>query len=611
MPLDLSLLEEEPSGISSDMDIGFQTLIQQREYGVTKSSGTSSEENEVAVIALVTDHAKWEALEDVRNPVFIGREGDEGDIVTGRISVFKIEEILALEEVLEIEPSKPLHTELLASLTASEGRPEDLPSGTRSNGGEGVLVGIVDQGIDITHPNFRNPDGTTRVTELWDQAGASGTLAPYGYGQAYSGPEINQAFQTQNPFLALAYQLFKGENPQLGTHGTHVTDIAAGNGQGTGMPGYAPKADLMFVDCRGSNAWGPADATKGFGETDTVIDAVRYIFERSNGRPTVVNLSLGSHAGPHDGKGLIERAMDVMVDAEPNRAVVVSAGNSYEDNSHQSGHLASGQYVELEWVVPQEVPKGYIPEVQVWYPKDARMGVELYAPNGQLMGKAAPSESRRLRVGYSLGAFLASRTNQSRGRDNVIGVQLYPGMPGGVYKIRLVLESANDVEFHAWVERCVFQTIFRPPTDTSHTLGSLANGRLSIVVGAYDATQPGFPICSFSSSGPTRDGRQKPEVSAPGGQVLAALDNQPNNLIANSGTSMAAPAIAGIVALIFAEAKARNKDLSIHDVRAILEKAAQRNSVGGGWDPRFGHGRISAKAALEETISFVEEMAAF
>ena len=92
---------------------------------------------------------------------------------------------------------------------------------------------------------------------------------------------------------------------------------------------------------------------------------------------------------------------------------------------------------------------------------------------------------------------------------------------------------------------------------------------------------------------------------------MAALDNQPNNLIANSGTSMAAPAIAGIVALIFAEAKARNKDLSIHDVRAILEKAAQRNSVGGGWDPRFGHGRISAKAALEETISFVEEMAAF
>ena len=98
------------------------------------------------------------------------------------------------------------------------------------------------------------------------------------------------------------------------------------NGQGTGAPGYAPKADLMFVDATSPMVAGTTEAGKGMGESDNIIDAVRYIFERSNGRPTVVNLSLGTHAGPHDGKGLIERSIDTLVDAEPNRAVVIAAG---------------------------------------------------------------------------------------------------------------------------------------------------------------------------------------------------------------------------------------------------------------------------------------------
>ena len=610
MPFDLSEMSEEPSGIDPNMDPGFQKLIMQREFGMAKSATASSDENETAVIALVTKFELWESNENVKKPVFIGSEED-GDLVTGRIPLAKIEEILALPEVLEIEPSKPIFPTLRVSISETEASSNQLPPDTLSNGGEGVLIGVVDFGFDLSHPNFRNADGTTRVTEIWDQLGQYGLSAPYGYGQAYKEVDINQALRTENVFATLGYDLFKGSNPAYGTHGTHVADIAAGNGQGTGTPGFAPKAELMFVAATAPMPAGITEAGKGMGESDNIIDAVRYIFERSNGRPTVVNLSLGTHAGPHDGKGLIERSIDTLVDAEPNRAVVIAAGNSYMEDSHQSGRLEPGTYVDVEWGVPHDVPPQIVTEVQTWYPKDAKVRVELYAPGGQFLGGADPADGRRCVIGYALGAYLSNRTNQDRGRDNVISTQLYPGMPGGIYRIRLVLLSDEAIDFHSWIERCPFVTKFRPPTDQSMTLGSLSSGRLTLTVGAYDATVPGTPLSVFSSSGPTRDGRKKPEVSAPGEKVLAAHAGIPNRSIGQSGTSMAAPAVTGIIALVFAEAKALGKDLSVHEVRDIIIKAARKNPPGGDWDPRYGYGRISAQAALEQVKALAKEMEPF
>ena len=383
------------------------------------------------------------------------------------------------------------------------------------------------------------------------------------------------------------------------------------NGQGTGAPGYAPKADLMFVDATSPMVAGTTEAGKGMGESDNIIDAVRYIFERSNGRPTVVNLSLGTHAGPHDGKGLIERSIDTLVDAEPNRAVVIAAGNSYMEDSHQSGRLEPRTYVDVEWGIPQEVPSQIIAEVHTWYPREARVRAELYGPNGQFLAAADPADGRRYVQGYAIGAFVNNRTNQDRGRDNVIATQLWAGMPGGIYRIRLILLSDEAVEFHSWVERCPFVTTFRPPTDQSMTLGSLSSGRLTVTVGSYDATAPGTPMSVFSSAGPTRDGREKPEVSAPGEKVLAAHAGIPNRSIGQSGTSMAAPAVTGIIALMFAEAKALGKDLSVHDVRDIIIKAARKNPPRGEWDPRYGYGRISAQTALKEVKAFAKEMEPF
>ncbi len=109
---------------------------------------------------------------------------------------------------------------------------------------------------------------------------------------------------------------------------------------------------------------------------------------------------------------------------------------------------------------------------------------------------------------------------------------------------------------------------------------------------SYDATKKGFPISWFSSEGPTRDGRKKPEIAAPGSNILAANSTTKKERILMSGTSMAAPAVTGSIALVFAAAAARNKSLTIDQLRDIITKKGRITPPEKVWDPRFGFGRI-------------------
>ena len=140
------------------------------------------------------------------------------------------------------------------------------------------------------------------------------------------------------------------------------------------------------------------------------------------------------------------------------------------------------------------------------------------------------------------------------------------------------------------------------PADNSHSISSLGAGRNTIVAGAYDAHHPASAIYFESSSGPTRDGRQKPDLSAPGVAVVAAKARTPVT-IAYSGTSMAAPAVTGVVALLLAEVAARGQMIGGDDIRGLLLSTVRSNTAtAGAWDPRFGVGRISAADVIRSYI---------
>lgn len=597
---DLSQAVPLPTEVDPGLDPRLQWLVAKQRAGDVKAATASTVVNEVAVVARVTDFESWESLSEVRTPTLIGEAADhQGQIVTGRIPISRIESVRAQEYVKSLKASQSLHASLDKTTEETEARNEDLQPGDLGNGGTGVVVGIIDYGGDFAHQNFRREDGTTRLLSLWNQDGVPTSTSPFGYGREHRAASINLALQKADPYAALGYDPADFSDPDdPGAHGTHVMDIAAGNGQGTLVPGMAPAADLVFVNI--SHALDPAGTDvvgKTFGDSVRLLEAAKYIFELAGERPCVINVSLGTNGGPHDGSTLVEQGLDSLVDQHPNRAVVLAAANSYDDGIHASGRIEQGEVRQLKWQVLASPRRDL--EMEIWYEGADRLTVELVDTAGVVRARVAPGQNETLSIGSRV-VFLANRLDDPNNGDNMIGVFLSRSIMPGTYTVRLRGDSIVDGSFHAWIERDnSFASRFAPPHDNTHTIGTISCGRSCISVGSYDAHKSTRPLSYFSSAGPTRDGREKPEVSAPGHAVRAALSSSGTGSRLMSGTSMASPAVAGLIASMYGEARRLGLDMSIQQVRQILIDTARKNPPqGGGWHPRYGNGRVHARAAI-------------
>lgn len=584
------------------MDPRLQRLLARRRRGMVMAASASTSADETGVIARVTDVDAWEDQDDVRSGAVLGDAGDDGTyLVTGRIAVERIEVVRELPFVESLKAAKPLQPALYASTKETGARPSSLPSGHKTNGGSGVVVGIVDFGCDFMHENFRL-GSRTRIEALWNQNGTPNENSPFGYGRLFSPAEIEEAMRqpgAYGPYHKLRYYM----DPKA--HGTHVTDIAGGNGNGTGNAGMAPNASLIFVDASISDiAWQGKDVVRSsLGDSTQLLEAVQFIFEQAGDRPCVVNLSLGTNGGPHDGTSLVEQGLDRLVNQRPNRAVVIAAANSHNDGIHAAGQVAQNGSSDLVWRMPNDALASQ--ELELWYSGTDRIAVELIDPQGKSIGRVAPGRLGELTDNGRVLLFVANRLRDPNNQDNMIGIFMEKELgKQGDWTVRLHGENIQDGGYHAWAERRDGdQSHFAPPNDNSHTIGSISTGHKSIVVGSYDAHRKKTPLSFFSSEGPTRDGRQKPEISAPGHGVHAANSMSKYGSVPMNGTSMAAPAVTGIVALMMAEAQARGIDLTVDQIRDILEQTARRRPpAGNAWHGRYGHGRISASAAVQAVI---------
>ena len=191
----------------------------------------------------------------------------------------------------------------------------------RAYNGSGVVVGIIDSGIDPTHPDFKNDDGTTRILGFWDQNDFSGTFAPYGYGTAYTKTDIDAGAMSN--YLDTTYD----------GHGTAVTGVAAGGGKvRLDVKGMAPEADIVVVGIRPSTL----DYTDRVPHTLQIVDGINYIFKvaEAAGKPAVINISLGGIEGSHDGEDLPSQMIEKMLDEKAGRVLVTSAGNAGQVYHH-------------------------------------------------------------------------------------------------------------------------------------------------------------------------------------------------------------------------------------------------------------------------------------
>lgn len=527
-----------------------------------------------------------------------------GAIVTGRLALHDIALVRADPNVFTLKASRGFGVSTSPTdISTSEAAAADLP-GDSGALGQGVVVGVIDWGCDFAHANFRRPDGGTRLLCLWDQRGGPSASSPpaFGYGRLFDRAVIDAALETVDPYQALKYDPFEIDPAGLGTHGTHVLDIAAGNGSALGSSrGMAPKADLLFVHLKGNDTLN----TDTMGDSVSLLEAVRFAIDTAGSRPIVLNISMGQHGGPHDGWTPAEQAFDALLVESPGRALVMSTGNYFDARVHTAGRVAQGETVDIKWLV---LPRNEeTAELEVWYSGRDRLQFELIDPHGRAVGVLALGDD--LVVGAQPVLVSAyHRAHDPNNGDHHFVVFVWPDAPIGPWTVRVRGEVVQDGRFDAWIERddAASQSRFLPEQAVRQsTTNTICNGHLPIVVGAYGLGQDDAALLPFSSSGPTRDGRAKPDLIAPGGSIRAARSSRivdgvrtRDEQTVKSGTSMASPQVAGTVALMFEAAGADR--LTIDETRKLLLSTARPLPVADMADAlRSGAGRLDVDAAVE------------
>ncbi|MGJ8623411.1 MAG: phage tail tip lysozyme [Yoonia sp.] len=527
-----------------------------------------------------------------------------GPIATCRLLRRDIIEVRAHPAVLSLKASR----RLVGDEVPSTRRPVDAV-GTRRRPrvretGAGVIVGVIDYGCDFVHAAFRNRDGTTRLRWLWHQ-GAPTTDAspePYRKGRLISREEINAALQDDDPYAALGYYPTR-RRARRGSHGTHVLDIAAGNGRGRGPTGMAPAADIIFVHV----ATGRTSGLSNFGDSVGVMEAVDFIANRAGDQPCVINISMGRHGGPHDGTTLIERGFDAILAARRGFSIVQSAGNYHSAQIHCQGRFASpGDRARMAFRVQPD--NDSTKEVEVWYPAADVLDVRLTAPDGRSSFDVPPDERVDIVIGRDTVGRAYHRLGDPGNGDTHVDIFIYDSAPDGRWRLELTARSVRDGNWHAWIERDgdrADQTRFvAGPVSKATTGGTIAHGRGPIQVAAHDgADRLSRRYTSFSSAGPSRDGRATPFVAAPGKDIIAArsalrgVRSNGREVMIQSGTSMASPHVAGLVALMLeAFPRAGQRQL-----RGFLARTARpiRGTVPSD-GTRSAHGAIAAVPAIRQ-----------
>ncbi|HEV7285878.1 MAG TPA: S8 family serine peptidase, partial [Kaistia sp.] len=346
-------------------------------------------------------------------------------------------------------------------------------------------------------------------------------------------------------------------------------------------------------------AW---DGDPDLNRTAAVLDAVAYIFERAGDRPAVVNLSLGTNGGSHDGTSVVERTMDIFLRV-PGRSIVVAAGNAGTAGLHAAGTIEADRDRRLGWRFPaRDVGPN---QLEIW--ADGPLALELTDPAGNVLGAVEPGATGVLsRDDAHAGAVIGSR----RVNENleVVTTVIRPSGKAGTWQVRLLPRCDRAVRFDAWIDRDdPGQSTFAPEdADSSCTLASLACGTDTVVVGAHYALAVNRDIAPFSGQGSTRDSRDNPHLTAPGCNVRAAVSKKdrppkrgraakPAPRIAMSGTSMAAPHVSGAIALLL-QAYPTATATALRDA---LVASADRSPSREGWHAGYGFGWLNLAGALE------------
>lgn len=504
--------------------------------------------------------------------------------------------------------------------------------------GKGVIVGVVDVGVDFNHINFRDKDGRSRLLAVYMPHDSTG-MRPVVQGDTLPG----SCYETPEAISLLTTD-YTGSS-----HGTHTTGTAAGGFMDNGWHGMAPEADIVVCAM-------PDDEL-----TDVnVANAVKYIMDFADraGKPCVVNMSIGDNSGPNDGTSFLCKVFESL--SGPGHICVLSAGNDGNEPvcfhyslTHErdtvttlfrkqlTGISYSG-YVSM-WSDRNQIHRSRIVVVnQDTHEIEYASPVVDYMPEDSVF--TVSSETDSLFAAFFTGSISAANAMEPRRKENggttfryhtlwqidakanddihLMGVQYFSDS-----YINLTGWATKGIAFHSHGIQGV------TGGSTYGSISDLATTDSVISVGAYCSRDSYIDkdghshhlanchpndIAYFSSFGPDENGKSRPDVCAPGMALISSANryndvanrtNWPAPVVvdgveypyyANQGTSMSTPVVTGTIALLLQV----NPSLSVSAVREIFERSSLRDSYVIQGDPaRWGSGKLNAQAAVEDVIS--------
>lgn len=474
--------------------------------------------------------------------------------------------------------------------------------------GQGVIVGVVDLGYDLSHPAFFSPEGEFRIKRLWDQNRRAGNSPErYPYGAEYTTPEEILAIERDSVEAS---------------HGTHVTNIAAGSDTGSPYYGVARGADLVLVSTSLKD--------------QEVLDGVKYIadYARQEGKPCVINLSIGGRIGPHDGTSFFDRALDSIV----SRGLLVVGASGNDGYIGSDGFHSSRIFTSLaDTLYLQNRSAKGICYADIWGEvgnefnviatlTDTVTGEILFSHTEWIDTNKETCWADSVTFGKNAFAGIWAVRDSVNNRPHAAVVCSIPNRGDRLrFDTRIISKPGQIV--HAWAaENSKFLCGRGTSVNNSSTMMEVGGtGHSTLTVGAF-VTKNRTPtkVTEFklyeinpgSSRGPTLDGRMKPDVTATGSLVVSAISHFDPTFLSLSidtvsrggidyyyapgqGTSMAAPFVTGVVALWLQA----NPELSVDEVREIMKETSWKDVRVDMSDPStWGTGKVDAYAGLKYVL---------
>lgn len=480
------------------------------------------------------------------------------DFAIVTLPISEIDAFSALQEVEYMEVPKRLYYNLYESKQASCIFP--VTRGEKRLTGKGVLVAILDSGIDYYLEDFQYSDGKTRILSLWDQS----------LGVEFTEEQINQAIA--KPTREEAFALVPSVDDT--GHGTVVAAIAASSNSNMRLQGVAPESDLLIVKLG-------KDKEPGFPKTTQLMRGITYVVEmaRKLNRPMVINLSFGNTYGPHTGTSLLEMFLEAA--CQMGKTVLcIGAGNEADSGGHAEGTVGNGKEIELVVAGPE---KNLM--VQLWKNYGDQIFITLEAPTGERFF----IDQRNL-----------PRTFRLETKDTLLFI--YVGVPtpftlwqeiffdfvpkgevleSGIWKFYLQSYESKQATYSFYLPSSQVRNpgtrfLASSPNQTITIPGTMTG---AITVGAYDDFYGAYS--AFSGRGEVENektfgNRQKPDLVAPGVDIAAS--KRGGGIGYFTGTSFACPMVSGSAALLMEWGIVQGKDPFLYGekIKAYLQKGARK-----------------------------------